>query len=162
MNTKLKLKSLLILLLGLLSINTYAQDDEHKHEHPQNEFGIANSLVYFTKEKEVAYGLHVHLLRTLGHSKFGYGIAYERVFDEHKHNTIGLAATYRPIDALQIALSPGITFEGDHPSEIKFAFHAETSYEFEIGKFHVGPLLEIAFDPEDIHISMGLHIGLGF
>jgi hypothetical protein len=38
----------------------------------------------------------------------------------------------------------------------------ETAYEFEIKNFHVGPAFEFAYDPEDFHISLGLHCGFGF
>ena len=58
-------------------------------------------------------------------------------------------------------MSPGITFEGD-ASDINFALHIETNYEFELNDFHLGPVLELATDPEDIHLSLGLHIGYGF
>ena len=82
-------------------------------------------------------------------------------FDEHKHNTIGFVASYRPTDGLNLNASPGLTFE-DGNSKANFALHLETSYEFEFNDFHIGPVLEFAYDPEDIHISFGLHIGFGF
>ena len=95
-------------------------------------------------------------------SKFGFGIAYERNFDQHKHNTIGLLASYNPVGGLHIDLSPGVTFEDHEPSELRFAFHAETAYNFDLGNFHLGPMLGFAFDPEDYHIGIGLHVGYGF
>jgi hypothetical protein len=138
MNSKIGLKSLLLIVFGI------------------------NSFVYFIGEKEIAYGLHLHLVRNIKHSKFGYGLAYERIFDEHKHNTIGIVGSYNPFKSLHINLAPGIAFEDSEPSDFKFAFHAETSYDFTLGNFHIGPLLEFAIDPEDFHISFGLHIGYGF
>ncbi|MEO5907479.1 MAG: hypothetical protein ABIQ11_12180 [Saprospiraceae bacterium] len=48
------------------------------------------------------------------------------------------------------------------PGEVAFALHAETAYEFELSNFHLGPVLESAYDPEDFHISLGLHTGIGF
>lgn len=62
---------------------------------------------------------------------------------------------------MSLNASPGITFDGGE-SEINFAMHLETSYEFEFDNFHLGPVLEFAYDPEDIHISLGLHLGIGF
>lgn len=63
-----------------------------------------------------------------------------------------------------INLSPGITFEDEEgeSSETNFALHFETSYEFEVKNFHIGPVFEVAYDPEDYHISLGLHVGFGF
>jgi hypothetical protein len=131
------------------------------HEHHKNEIGIANSPVYFIKEKVFAYGLHFHYVRNIPKSKFGLGVGYERIFDEHKHNTFGLVGTYRPIENLSFNVSPGLTFE-DGNKTANFALHLETSYEFEINAFHIGPAFEFAYDPEDFHISLGLHIGYGF
>lgn len=161
----MKLRFSLFLLITLLGQNLTAQSHnpiEDHHDHHRNEIGIANAPVYFLNEKEFAYGLHIHYVRNIKESKFGVGLGYERILDDHKHNTIGLVGTYRPIDAFGINLSPGITFEGRQNSNINFALHLETSYEFEIKNFHIGPVLECAYDPEDIHISLGLHIGYGF
>ena len=53
-------------------------------------------------------------------------------------------------------------FESDEPNrdwKIKDRFLRR---EFEFNNFHIGPVLEFAYDPEDYHISLGLHIGFGF
>jgi hypothetical protein len=139
-----------------------SHDDHEHHDHHKNELGVANAPVYFVKEKVLTYGLHLHYVRTILNSKFGIGLGYERIFDAHKHNTVGLLATYRPIDKLNVNISPGITFEGIEAVQINFALHIEAAYEFEIHDFHLGPVLEFAYDPEDYHISLGLHIGYGF
>ena len=163
-------------MMGLLFIlpyswsqsTTHLDEDEHlnqeihEHHHGKHEIGLANSLVYFVKEKEVAYGLHFHYMQQIGHSKFGWGLAYERVFDEHKHNTFGVVGSFRPIEPLSFSLSPGLSFEDAHPDEWHFSFHAETTYEFAINDFHIGPLLEFAVDPEDYHISFGVHFAYSF
>lgn len=157
-----------LISLFLCSIILYAQEHEHiekhdhdNHEHHKNEIGIANAPVYFVKEKTFAYGLHIHYIRKINHSKFGIGLGYEKVFDEHEHSTYGLITTYTPVERLIFSLSPGLTFEANE-STANFALHFETAYEFEFKNFHLGPVLEIAYDPEDYHISLGLHIGYGF
>lgn len=88
-------------------------------------------------------------------------MGYERIFDDHKHNTYGIVGTYRINEKLSINISPGLTFE-DGDKTARFALHLETTYEFEIGNFHLGPAFEFASDPEDFHLSLGLHIGYGF
>lgn len=162
MNCNIKLKTLLVFLFGVFAANINAQEEHHNHDHHKYELGLANTSVYFVKEKEIAYGLHLHLIRNIKHSKFGFGIGYERIFDKHKHNTLGVIASYNPFGGLHISLSPGATFEDHEPSAIKFAFHAETVYGFNVGNFHLGPLFELAYDQEDYHISLGLHLGYGF
>ncbi len=158
----MRLKHYLLLLLLFWGLNLVGQTDESHHEHHKNEIGIANAPVYFIKEKEFAYGLHTHYIRNIKSSKFGVGLGYERIFDKHKHNTIGIVGSYRPTERLELNLSPGITFEDGESSTMNFALHFETAYEFEINDFHIGPVFEIAYDPEDYHISLGLHIGYGF
>ena len=161
----MKLKYTLAILLGTFSLNLLAQDPEHAgheldHEHhSRNEIGLANSAVYFVGENGFAYGLHVHYLRRISH--FGLGLGYERIFDTHKHNTIGFVMAYWPTEHLNLNFSPGLTFEDEHP-EAKFAFHLEAAYGFEIGSIHLGPVIEFAYDPEDYHISLGLHLGFDF
>lgn len=164
MNSKIRFKSLLVILCGIFTSSIYSQDinHDHNHDHHKYEIGVANSLVYFAKEKEVAYGLHLHFVRKIDHSKFGYGMAYEKIFDEHSHNFIGIVGNYNPFNRLHINLTPGVTFEQNESSKLKLAFHAETSYDFSFGNFHLGPLLELAFAPEDFHIGLGLHIGYGY
>jgi hypothetical protein len=156
-------KILLFLLTVLFSLNLLAQENEHtdEHEHHKNEIAMAISPVYFVKEKVFSYGLHLHYVRNITNSKFGIGAGYERVFDDHKHNTFGLVLAYLPIENLSFNVSPGFTIEDENPTA-HFAIHLEAAYGFEINNFHIGPNLEFAYDPEDIHISLGLHIGYGF
>lgn len=135
---------------------------KHQDVHKRNELGISLSPVYFFKEKELSVATHLHYVYYFSHSKFGVGLGYERIYDEHKHNFFGLEFNYRPIHNLTLSLSPGVAFEEGGFDEKEFAIHAESVYEFEFGSFHVGPLLELAYHPEDFHISLGIHVGLGF
>ena len=159
----MKLKLIMTLLTAIIFSNSKAQQTEHSHshDHHKNEIGISVSPVWFVKENVFSYGIHLHYARTIADSKFGLGLGYERIFDEHKHNILGLEMIYRPIERLSISISPGIAAEDGNP-KIHFTFHQETAYEFEIHKFHIGPAIEFAFDKEDIHISIGLHLGYGF
>jgi hypothetical protein len=149
----------------LLAFNLHAQsaieehEDHDHHHHHRNEIGIANSAVYFVKEDEYSYGLHIHYLHNLPESKFSLGAGYERIFDEHKHQTIGLVLGYRPVERLNVNLGPGLAFEG---IESAFALHLEMSYEYEIGDIHLGPVIELALEKEDYHFSLGIHLGYGF
>jgi len=167
-------KLLLIVTLIIIGITPiYAQKNEHEHDHDEHdhemhdhsmhtsEIGIANSIVFFPSENETAYGLHLHYVRTLKHTNFGIGIGYERIFDEHGHNSLGIVGAYRGCKNFVFSLSPGVAFEDEHPSELNFTMHTEVSYDFSLKHIHLGPLVEFAVDKEDYHISFGLHIGFG-
>jgi hypothetical protein len=158
----------LILLTGLLMLTgkgLAAQEpehDEHHHEHPKNEIGLANHVVYLGAEQEYAYGLHLHYLRAFEGSPFGAGLGYEQIFDEHGHKTLGIIGSYRPASHLYFQLSPGITFLGPDASTRLFALHLETTYEIELGHWHLGPALGFAYNREGYHVSLGLHLAYGF
>jgi hypothetical protein len=139
------------------------QNHEHEHEHKHHhthEVGVSVAPVYFTNEAAFSIATHLHYVYNFPHTKFGVGVGYERIFDEHKHNFIGVELNYRPVHRLTLNISPGLAFEGEHKNEKDFALHFETVYEFEFGAFHIGPVLELAYHPEDYHISLGIHIGL--
>jgi hypothetical protein len=38
----------------------------------------------------------------------------------------------------------------------------ETAYELLTGDVHLGPAFEVALHPEEVHMSLGAHVGLGF
>lgn len=153
---------LVTLSISLAGLSQAHNHDHESHEHHRHELGAANSLVYFTQENTFSYGLHMHYTYSIHESAFGLGAGYERIFDEHRHNNIGIHVIYRPVERLNLNLSPGIAFEGGGEGNPKFALHFETSYEFPINNFHLGPSVEFAYDQEDFHISMGIHIGYGF
>ncbi len=153
--------SFLLIFLFILSSKIYTQEYSH-HDYDHNyEFGLAAMTIYLGGEKDLSKGMHGHLTRSLAHGKFGFGFGYELIFDKHKHQTIGLVALYRPINKLSIGVSPGIAMEQGFSGDKHPALHIETGYDFNFGEFHVGPLLEVAFDAEGYHVSLGLHIGFG-
>ena len=142
-----------------------AQDHVHldkHHSHDRNEVAISNNLVFLGMDKELSFGVHLHYLRNFGETKFGYGLGYERIFDEHGHHTISIAGSYRPFHDLVLMVSPGITFDDFREEHFDFSIHLEAGYEFEIKHFHLGPVLGVAFIPGDYHLSLGIHLGYGF
>jgi hypothetical protein len=153
---------LLLFLFPFLKSNAQSDDHTHSHYDHKNEIGIANAPVYFLKEKELSYAMHIHLVRRFQETDWAYGLGYEKIFDEHNHQTYSGVLSYRPTERWVFNAAPGVTFEENDTSELNFALHIESSYEFELGDFHIGPAAELAYDPEDIHFSIGLHVGYGF
>ncbi len=170
MNLPTRVTLLTVSLILVFGQTLWAQNHEHGHDHhthenhidPKNEIGLANNLVYLGEEGEFAYGLHLHFIRNIGDSRFGYGLGYEQIFDEHTHRNVGVVASFKPIHHLVLNVSPGITFLGGDERETTWAVHLEVNYEFEIKTFHLGPLLEYAFTGHGYHICLGLHLAYAF
>ena len=159
------MKNLFFLNISFILFNTMcvAQSDSSQELHyHKNEIGMANSPVFIVGEKEWVYGLHFHYIKNINKSKFGIGLGYEQLFDEHMHSTIGIVGSYHVNNNLHFNLSPGLTSENFDFQDFRFAFHLEGTYEFEIGQFLIGPVLEYAYDVEDTHLSAGVHLGYTF
>jgi len=158
------LNSIVFILVAFFSVtNLIGQEtEEHDHHHHSNsEIGISGSVYYFVVAEEYNPGIHLHYVYYFTHSKFGLGAGYERLFDEHGHNTFGVIGTYSPVKRLILAVSPGFTFEDEEPSNLFPAMHVEATYGFDLGIFHLGPSLGYAVTTEDQHISVGIHLGIG-
>ena len=156
---------ILLLFFILSSIVAFSQDhDDHlEHHHPELEFGFSNGVVYNFTEKEAAYGIHLHVIKTVSKSdKFGLGFGYEAIFDDHKHNAASFILMYRPIEHLLFNFSPGFSWLATQNNSLKPSIHFEGLYEWEFGNFHMGPLVGIASNFEDLHGSVGLHLAIGF
>ncbi|MCW3807954.1 hypothetical protein [Plebeiibacterium marinum] len=50
-----------------------------------------------------------------------------------------------------LSVSPGITFEDEHPSELHPAIHLECAYSFPLGNFHIGPVVSLGAHDEKQH-----------
>jgi len=158
------LASLLLALSLIFAAQVKADDHGHEahhhgHEGETVEIGLSNALVYTLGEGHVAYGLHVHGIYSFGEVPLGLGLGYELVVGEHQHHTLGCMFCYRPMGPLNLCVAPGITFEG---TEVLFGAHVEATYEFDLLGFHVGPTVGFAYNSDDMHLSLGLHTGVGF
>jgi len=157
--------SLFISVVSAAQEHDHEHDDDDHHVHDLNpyEVGVSNGVVYNATEKEFAYVAHAHFIKLVGKNHlFGLGVGYERIFDEHQHNALNVIFHYRPGDHWAVNLAPGIVWLSSEKKSAKPALHIEGLYEFETGRFHLGPIFGISFNPEDFHVSLGLHLAFGF
>lgn len=167
---KTSLRLLLIILWIGCSIGGNAKniieqsEHKHKHNHEENreEIGIGTGPFYLVGEEEWVYGFHLHYVARIFESpKWGVGFGYERLFDDHQHNFFGVIGAYNPIEHLALTLAPGMVYEAAE-KETAFAIHLETVYEYELGRFHLGPVVGCGYSAEDIHLSVGLHFAYAY
>ena len=158
------MKGIILSLSLLFSLNSLlsAQEHHHEHQHPSHEIGMIHGIVFIPENNETAYGFHIHLIHRLEYTKLGFGVSYERVFDQHGHNMFGFVTSYYPIEKWSLSVTPGFMYEDDSPSDRNFALHLETLYEFHLGNFHIGPTVGAAYTKEHYHISMGAHFAYAF
>ncbi len=166
-----------ILLLSLSIFPAWAQtnvddhdhDQDHSHDHQHTDthryhIGFGGAGTYVFGEDMLAPGVHVHFIRQYGKQhKWGIGLGYEGILDEHIHNGLNLLLNYRPLPFLTLNAGPGLVIgKHDGETEISPAFHTEAVFEFNLAGFHVGPMVGYGIDNEHSHVSVGVHIGIGF
>ncbi|PLX15841.1 MAG: hypothetical protein C0597_08485 [Marinilabiliales bacterium] len=157
--------TLLLLVFFFITRISYSQlhDHQEEHHHPEWELGFSSGLVHNITEKETSPGIHVHIIKTVSKTdKLGLGFGYEAIFDDHKHNAVSLIILYRPIEHVSFNFAPGISWLSTEKDSAKPSLHLEALYEWEFGNFHIGPLLGVASNLEDLHGSVGLHLAFGF
>lgn len=143
--------------------NKIIYQTKHTHTHEREEIGVSSGAVYLINDKEWVYGMHVHYVyRAFNNQKFGVGFGYEHLFDEHKHDFVGIIGAYSPIQDLTFSVSPGITIEGEESKESTFTTHFECVYEFKVKSFHIGPEIDLSYSSHHSHVGAGIHIAYGF
>ena len=137
--------------------------EEGGHNH-KNEFSIATGIVPLPAEDKLTAGFHFHYIRGIGqNNKFGLGLAFETIIDEHKHYTFSVVFQYRVYKGLIVAYAPGLLRRTEGLEVFhQMAHHIETAYEFEFGRFHIGPMAEIGIEEIGVHYMGGVHFGIDF
>ena len=148
-------------LLGFCLIGYSQNDSAHVHK---NEISIAVGIVPIPAENELTAGLHLHYIRGIGKkNRFGLGVGLESIIDEHKHFTLSAVLQYRIYRGLALSYAPGILMRLQDDEYIyQMAHHIEITYEFELDKFHIGPVAEVGIEQVGVHYMLGVHIGVDF
>jgi hypothetical protein len=163
---KYKIYLLLFIAFGFVSYAFADEPRKHDHRHDTHPFhlGFGTAITHIFNEPGIAPGFHLHLIRQFGNElRWGIGLGYEAIADEHLHNGLNLILNLQPVNRFSVNIAPGITLgRHDGKTEILPSGHLEAIYEFDIGKIHLGPMIGYGLDRNDSHVSFGLHIGLGF
>ena len=174
----MKMKALFVLFTLCAYSSVQAQnhahkEEEHDHQHDKkeeyphehkNEISIAVGPSWLIGENEITTGIHLHYIRGLGKKKrWGVGAGFETIIGDHQHYTFTANLLFRIWKGLAIGYAAGVTIL-DEPQglEVLFAQHVELGYEFEIGMFHLGPVVELGADWDELHLAGGLHTGINF
>jgi len=157
------LLSLVFITANVVTMKGFSQDHNHDQHHV-NEISIAVGVVPLDHENEVTAGLHLHYVRGIAfENKLGIGAGFETILDEHKHYTLSVVFQYRIIKGWTVAYAPGLLMKKeDDKYEYQFAQHFETAYEFDLGKFHLGPMVEVGVEKDGVHYMLGVHFGIDF
>ena len=171
------MRKVFFILYTILSFQILAQDNDHDHENEEhdhkhdhfhkNELGISLSPTIYLNEGEVSLGAHMHYIHRIGDSRFGAGLGFEAVFDDHKHRTFSTVFQWSPTYRTHICVAPGFVIAehehmGDLEKEYHWACHFEVIREFHLGPIDIGPFFEWALEEEDQHIGIGVHVGIPF
>ncbi len=123
------------------------------------EVGISTSPVYFTTDKILSLSLHAHFMYPLSPT-ISLGISIERIILEPQHSTILMGFKWNFAESAGLIVSAGITRE-DAERRTLPSLHFEVVREFKLSRLlHLGPTLEVAYDTNDFHAGIGLHISL--
>jgi len=154
---------LFLLITTMLVLPLSAQEtDHHEHHHKHNEIALGTGAVYMPYEKAWGYGLHLHSLAGIT-EWMGLGAGYELILGEHTHQTVSALVHFHPIHPLDINLGPGLVFPDGENENYRFKMHVELAAVFEMGEhLHLGPSIDAGIGKEDLHITLGIHVGWVF
>ena len=146
---------LIFLLLNCLNVKAQEQHNEHNH------LGISVGISKIFPEKTYVPGGHFHYsyLFKIKNIQLGVGTSLEYLFDKHQHIGTDLSFSIFPTEDIEISIAPGLVFSNNI---MEYATHFELGYSFDLHSVHLGPIIEMAVSKEDIHLTIGVHVGFGF
>ncbi|MGW8315694.1 MAG: hypothetical protein ACWGNV_08850 [Bacteroidales bacterium] len=165
MNNHAPLLTLLIILMlqgNFLQAQHDAEGLKPDHHHKHHELGIGTGAVYFANES--AWGMGFHLHGTVGVTEWmGIGPGYELILGENTHHSLTALFNFDPFHPFDFSIGPGVVFPGEEVGNFRFKLHTELAFAFEVGEhLHLGPSLEAGIVKDDLHLSVGIHIGYIF
>ena len=144
---------------NLLQAQNGKHHEAYDHHHRHHELAASAGVVYFPGEKSWGFGTHLHGI--LGVTDWmGIGPGYELIVGEHIHHTVSGLFHFHPLHPLDINVGPGLVFPDEETDRFRFKLHLELAAVFEMGEhFHLGPSLDAGIGKDDLHLTLGIHIG---
>lgn len=148
-------KKLLLPIWVLIQVTNVASGSE-KHG-----IGMGFGMVYLSDDNKFDPGLHLGYSYGFqkGKSPLSAGGAMEVIFGDERHIGMSLQLGYTPAEGWDVGAGPGVMLEGDTHY---FCIHVASSFGFDLGKFSIGPALELAHTGKHYHVLTGIHIETGF
>lgn len=127
------------------------QDDHDEHDgHDTNDDGI---------------GIHIHVGKRLGQhgilAHLSLGVGGEAIVAEHEHYALMGFASAHPWRGLVLSVGPGIEWaEHEGEWESQYSTHLEAAYVFDVGEWHIGPVIDYSWTDHGAHFTAGVHFGI--
>jgi hypothetical protein len=176
----------LILLLPGQGVAESSRHHHHDHHGDGFEFGVSLEYAYLKEdhgedeeegeeehehevhgehdESESVPGLHLHLIKGISSDgigkHFGVGLSGEVLFTDDPHYSVMGSLAIYPWSEWNLLLSPGVEFASHEGSyEREFSMHYELGYSWQVGEYHIGPVIGFAHTKDSEHYSAGIHLG---
>ena len=156
------MRTLILILIFLFSIQLYSQESEEKEEKQieENFFEIVVSGVYVYTPESGNFDPSIEALLTYWLSeKWGAGIGYSLVFEDHERvgNEILTVASHKPWEFLTVNFGPNFSLANSE-KDFEVSAYLEGELNFDIGNIHFGPVLGTLIG-EEFRIFGGFHLG---
>jgi len=173
MTRSLALASMMLLCLAAASGRALAQTesdahghssgDEHAHEtvHHRHHVGVVVGGGVHFAEDETRSGAVIALdYEYRVHSLLGVGAAVEAATGDLREVIVITPVTVHPWRGLRLIAAPGVEIRREEPAE--FLFRLGIGYLFDVGRFSIGPELDVDIVQGEPTIVAGMVFGVGF
>jgi hypothetical protein len=155
------------LFAALLPLTAVAQEEPEEAE-PRNHAAAFVGATTSTERDETDFTLGGDYLRRLG-ERWSLGVFAEAVFAEHTHWVLGPQVRWHVRRGLWVAFEPVVELakeesEGEHEPEreARALFRIGSGYDFEVGKWSVGPNFSVDVSREKPSWVFGVNVGQAF
>jgi hypothetical protein len=165
------LRSLIAALPLLVALPLAAQEEPEVEEHPKNHAAAFLGATTSTERDVTDFTLGGDYLRRVG-ERWSVGAFGEAIFSDHTNWVLGPQIRWHvrrgfwlgAEPALELAVEEEEEHEIEHEPEreARAIFRIATGYDFELGRWSVGPSLSVDVSKEKPAWVWGISVGTGF